>query len=157
MNSVAMSVESDPTYRQVIEASRPATRKTVADGIVAAAREIAETTEIAAICCYTQSGKTASLVARERPRVPIIALSPVVGTLRKLCLTWGAHNVHCEEVERFKAAVVNAARAARAYGFGDETDQIVVTAGVPFNVQGTTNILRVAPCDERLIFSADPE
>lgn len=157
MNSVAMSVESDPTYRQVIEASRHATRKTVADGIVAAAREIAETTEIAAICCYTQSGKTASLVARERPRVPIIALSPMVRTLRKLCLTWGAHNVHCEEVERFKSAVVNAARAARDYGFADETDQIVVTAGVPFNVQGTTNILRVAPCDERLIFSADPE
>ena len=61
------------------------------------------------------------------------------------------------EVERFKMAVVNAARAARRDGFADKTDQIVVTAGIPFNQPGSTNILRVAPCDERLIFSRDPE
>lgn len=157
MDNVAQSVESDPTYREVIEASRKAKRQTVADGIVAAAREIAETTDISAICCYTQSGKTVALVARERPRVPIIALSPILATLRRLCLTWGVHTVRCDEVERFKMAVVNAARAARDFGFADETNQIVVTAGVPFNVQGTTNILRVAPCDERLIFRTDPE
>ncbi len=60
------------------------------------------------------------------------------------------------EVERFKSAVVAAAKAARTGGFADETDQIVVTAGVPFNTSGTTNILRVAPCDERLIFNTEP-
>jgi pyruvate kinase len=157
MNSVAQSVESDPTYREVIEASRSANRQTVADAIVAAAREIAETTDISAICCYTQSGRTVHLVARERPRVPIIALSPLSSTLRRLCLTWGVHTVRCDEVERFKMAVVNAARAALDFGFATVKSQIVVTAGVPFNVPGTTNILRVAPCDERLIFRSDPE
>ena len=60
------------------------------------------------------------------------------------------------ELERFKGAVINAARAARARGFADARDQIVVIAGVPFNQPGTTNILRVAPCDERLISSIDP-
>ncbi|KFE35968.1 pyruvate kinase [Thioclava atlantica] len=157
MNNVAISVEKDPTYREVIEASRSAARQTVADGIVAAAREIAETTDIAAICAYTQSGKTVALIARERPRTPIIALSPIETTLRRLTLTWGVHAVRSGELERFKQAVVNAARAARDFGFADETQQIVVTAGVPFNVQGTTNILRVAPCDERLIYRTDPE
>ena len=157
MNNVAISVESDPTYHQVIEASRSAKRQTVADGIVAAAREIAETTDIKAICCFSQTGTTVSLVARERPRVPIIALTPLIGTARRMCLTWGAHCVITEEQDRFKGAVISAARAARQYGFAVETDQIVVTAGVPFNVQGTTNILRVAPCDERLIYRADPE
>jgi pyruvate kinase len=58
MNAVAIEVESDPTYREVIEASRKAKRQTVADGIVAAAREIAETTDIKAICCFSQSGTT---------------------------------------------------------------------------------------------------
>ena len=62
-----------------------------------------------------------------------------------------------DEVERFKSAVVRAVRAALTYGFAEETDQIVVTAGVPFNVPGTTNILRVAPCQERLIFRSEPE
>jgi len=157
MNNVAMSVESDQTYREVIESSRKANRKTVADGIVAAAREIAETTNIKAICCFSQSGTTASLVARERPRVPIIALTSVEGTARRLCLTWGTTCVIVGQVDRFKMAVVAAVRAARALGFAEITDQIVVTAGVPFNVPGTTNILRVAPCEERLIFSAEKE
>ncbi|MGB8815509.1 MAG: pyruvate kinase [Paracoccaceae bacterium] len=157
MNSVAISVESDPTYREVIEASRRAARASVADAIVSAAREIAETTNIKAICCFTQSGTTVSLVARERPRVPIIALTPLVNTARRLCLTWGTHCVMTEPQDRFKGAVIAAARAARSGGFATEKEQIVVTAGVPFNVPGTTNILRVAPCDERLIYRADPE
>jgi pyruvate kinase len=157
MDNVAKSVETDPTYREVIEASRSAKRQTVADGIVAAAREIAETTDIRAICCFSHSGTTVSLVARERPCVPIIALTPLVGTARRLCLTWGTTCVIVGEVSRFKQAVVAAAKVAREMGFATDANQILVTAGVPFNVPGTTNILRVAPCDERLIFRADPE
>ncbi|AXI43812.1 pyruvate kinase [Sulfitobacter sp. SK011] len=157
MDNVAQEVEADPTYTQIIEASRTADRMTVADGIVAAAREIAETTDIKAICCFTHSGTTALLTARERPRVPIIALTPIVRTARRLALSWGTNCVITEELDRFKAAVVNAAKAARSEGFAGPDDLIVVTAGVPFNTPGSTNILRVAPCDERLIFSSDPE
>ncbi len=157
MNNVALEVESDPTYRTVIEASRGGPKQSVADGIVSAAREIAETADIKVICCYSQSGKTALLVARERPTVPIIAMTSLMGTARRLSLTWGLHCVKTEELQRFKTAVVNAARAARTEGFAEPTDQLVVTAGVPFGQSGTTNILRVAPCDERLIIPADPE
>jgi pyruvate kinase len=89
--------------------------------------------------------------------VPILALTSVPRTARRLALSWGCNCVMTLELNRFKGAVVSAARSARAGGFATETDQIVVTAGVPFNVPGTTNILRVAPCDERLIYSTDPE
>jgi len=157
MDRVATEVERDPIYTEIIEASRTANRMTVADGIVAATREIAETTDIKAICCFTQSGTTALLTARERPRVPIIALTPLVGTARRLALSWGCNCVMTGPMDRFKKAVVSAAKAAREGGFAESTDQIVVTAGVPFNVPGSTNILRVAPCDERLIFASDPE
>ncbi|KPQ06443.1 MAG: pyruvate kinase Pyk [Rhodobacteraceae bacterium HLUCCA12] len=157
MNNVAISVEGDPTWREVIVASRKIDHVGVADGIVAAAREIAETTDIKAICCFTESGSTPSKVARERPQVPIIALSPSPATLRRLCLTWGIHCVATGPIDRFKSAVVSAARAARDLGLATEQEQIVVTAGVPFNVPGTTNILRVAPCDERLIYRAEAE
>ncbi|MEL6452856.1 MAG: pyruvate kinase [Pseudomonadota bacterium] len=157
MDRVAAEVEQDPTYTQIIEASRSPMRGTVADGIVAAAREIAETADIKAICCFSQSGTTALLVARERPRVPIIALTPLVGTARRLALSWGCNCVMTGVMDRFKGAVVGAAKAAREQGFATAEDQIVVTAGVPFNVTGTTNILRVAPCDERLIYATDPE
>jgi pyruvate kinase len=156
MDDVAREVEGDPTYTEILEASRKAVRTTVADGIVAAAREIAETTDIKAICCFTQSGTTALLTARERPRVPIIAMTNMMGTARRLALTWGVDCVMTGQLSRFKQAVLSAAKAACEQGYASELDQIVVTAGVPFNVPGTTNILRVAPCQEGLISSTDP-
>ena len=157
MNNVAIEVESDPTYTEVMEASRRAKRNSVADGIVSAAREIAETTDIKAICCFTQTGTTALLTARERPRVPIIALSSEIETARRLALTWGTNCVLSGNKTRFKEAVVSAVRAALAEGLTNETEQVVITAGVPFNITGTTNILRVAPCNERMIYAMDPE
>ena len=157
MNNVAIEVESDPTYREIMDATRAGNKETVADAIVSAAREIAETTEVKAICCFSESGTTALLTSRERPYVPIIALTPHKTTARRLCLSWGMHCVVTPEIERFKSAVVSAVRAARQGGFATEQDQMVVTAGIPFNRPGTTNILRVAPCEERLIFASDPE
>ena len=157
MDAVATEVESDPTYTQIIEASRSAQRTTVADGIVAAAREIAETTQVKAICCFSESGTTVLLVARERPRVPILALTSVQRTARRLELSWGTNCVIVDPVDRFKMAVVAAVRAAISQGYATEKDKIIVTAGVPFNTPGSTNILRVAPCEERLIFTGEPE
>ena len=157
MNNVAGEVESDPTYTDIIEASRRSEGKTVADGIVSAAREIAETTDVKAICCFSQSGTTALLVSRERPRVPIIALANHIGTARRLCLSWGTNCVVTGHVDRFKDAVIEAVRAAKSEGLATEDDMVVVTAGVPFNTPGSTNILRVAPCAERLIYAADQD
>ncbi|MEL6170656.1 MAG: pyruvate kinase [Pseudomonadota bacterium] len=157
MDNVAKEVEDDPIYREIMEASRRAERTSVADGIVSAAREIAETTDIKAICCFSQSGTTALLTSRERPRVPILAMTNLLGTARRLALSWGVNCVMTPELSRFKQAVLNAAQAAREQGYAKADDQIVVTAGVPFNVPGTTNILRVAPCQVSLISSTDPE
>jgi pyruvate kinase len=158
MDAVAREVESDPTYREIIEAQRGTARKhTVPDGIVSAAREIAETADIKAICCFTQTGTTALLVARERPRVPILALTDSMATARRLCLSWGMSCYMSETLSRFKQAVLAAVHAAREGGFAEPQDQIVVTAGVPFAQPGSTNILRVAPCEERLISGLEGE
>jgi pyruvate kinase len=156
MNAVAETVETDGVYREIIEASRRSVRGSVSEAIMAAAREVAETSNVKAICCYTHSGATAILAARERPRVPILALTPFPRIARRLSLVWGLHCAVTEEVERFKLAVVNAARVARRDGFATETDKIVVTAGVPFNQSGTTNILRVALADEKAIYEGEP-
>lgn len=158
MDAVARSVESDAVYREIIVSSRGAGNRTsVADSIAVAAREIAETTEISAICAYTQSSTTVRLAARERPAVPIIAMTSELPVLRRMCLIWGAHCVLTPVLERFKQAVVNAAHAAVHFEFADRTQKIIVIAGVPFNTAGSTNILRVASCDERLLSSTDPE
>ena len=157
MNNVAEAVEHDGIYRQVIEAQRTAGRHGVSDAITVAAREVAETTQVKAICCFTHSGTTALLAARERPRVPVVALTPLVGTARRLALSWGLHCVVVPEVDRFKMAVVSASRVARDHGFASEEDKIVVTAGIPFGVSGSTNILRVATANERAIYEGGGE
>ncbi len=157
MNNVAVAVEGDEIYRQVIEAARTPSRSGVSDAITVAAREVAETTKVKAICCFSHTGTTALLAARERPRVPIIALTPFHRTARRLTLSWGLHCVVTDAIDRFKMAVVSAARAAREHGFAGEDDRIVVTAGVPFNTPGSTNILRVAPTNEKQIFAGGAE
>ncbi|HUS54153.1 MAG TPA: pyruvate kinase [Thermohalobaculum sp.] len=157
MDNIARTVEVEDSYRRAIDAGPTLERKTVADAITAAAREVAESTKVKAICCFTHSGTTALLASRERPTVPILALTPIEATARRLSLAWGLHCVVSPSVDRFKLAVVNAVRAARADGFAGDDDNIIVTAGVPFNVPGTTNILRVAPMDERLIYEGGNE
>ena len=92
-----------------------------------------------------------SLASRERPKVPIIALTSLPAVARRLGLVWGLHCVVTGEVTRFKHAVISAARAARSYEFAADKDKIVVTAGVPFNTAGSTNIIRVASVDEKII------
>lgn len=155
MSNVAEEVEADPVYGELIAATRKVHRHTVADGIVAAAREISEAAEIQAICCFSESGATGLLTARERPSVPILLLTHTRSTARRLALTWGTTCVVTGPVNRFKMAVIAAVRAALNEGIATESDQLVVTAGVPFNTPGSTNILRVAPCEERLIYPAE--
>jgi len=157
MDSIARNVEGEELFRMAMDVDIRIERRTVADAITAAAREVAEATKVKAICCFTHSGTTALLAARERPSVPILALTPVEETARRLALAWGLHCVVGPPVDRFKFAVVNAIRAAKRAGFADTTDNIIVTAGVPFNTAGTTNILRVAPMDERLIYDSGHE
>ena len=157
MDSIARAVEREDSYRRAIDAGPRLERKSVADAITAATREVAESTEVKAICCFTHSGTTALLASRERPTVPILALTPVENTARRLSLAWGLHCVVGPTVDRFKMAVVNAIRAARTDGFAGDGDNIIVTAGVPFNMPGTTNILRVAPMDERMIYEGANE
>ncbi|MEM1344476.1 MAG: pyruvate kinase [Pseudomonadota bacterium] len=157
MDSIARTVEGEAVYRQIIAAAREIERTSVADAITAAAREVAEATQVKAICCFTHSGTTAQLAARERPGVPILALTPIEATARRLSLVWGLHCTISPPVERFKFAVINAIRAAKRDGFADPEDNIIVTAGVPFNQSGTTNILRVAPMDERRVYDGGQE
>ena len=91
MNRIAEEVESDPLYATIIDAQRAEPEATGADAIAAAAWQIAETLELSAIICWTSSGSTGLRVARERPKSPIVAISPKLSTGRRLSLVWGVH------------------------------------------------------------------
>jgi pyruvate kinase len=150
MNAIAEETEQDPGYLEAIEATRTPCKNSVSEAITSAAREIAETTALKTICCYTMSGSTATLAARERPRVPILALTPDPSVARRLGLVWGLSCAPVDPAIRFKGAVKAAVGAARDMGLAGQDDRIAVTAGIPFNTAGTTNILRVVSMSETL-------
>lgn len=144
MNSIATRVERDPTYQGIISAQRAGPEATGADAISAAARQIAETLHLSAVICYTSSGTTGLRASRERPAVPIIALSPVVETARRLSLVWGLHCVVTDEPENLDEMVDRACRIAFGEKFAKPGDRVIITAGVPLGTPGATNMLRIA-------------
>ncbi|MBM3644795.1 MAG: pyruvate kinase [Alphaproteobacteria bacterium] len=144
MDRILRSVERDPLYRRLMDASRREPEATTADAISAAARQCAHTLSAAAIVTYTTSGSTTLRAARERPDVPILCLTPSLETSRRMTLAWGVHPVRTEDAHNFADMVQRAVRLARREGFAAEGQRIVVTAGVPFGTPGATNILRIA-------------
>jgi pyruvate kinase len=144
MDNVAKVVERDALYRGIIHAQRTDPEATAADAISAAARTIAETLKVPAIVCYTGTGSTGYRVTRERPSMPIIALTPIAHTARKLCLAWGTHCVLTEDASNVDEMVVRAGEIATREGFVKPGDRILITAGVPVGTPGTTNMLRIA-------------
>jgi pyruvate kinase len=144
MNRIAEQVEKDPLYAGIINAQRSEPEATGADAISLAAREIAETLKLSAIVTYTASGTTGLRAARERPQVPIIALSPILNTARRLSLLWGTHCVVTEDAKDLDDMVNRACRIAFEQGFGKPGDRIIITAGVPLRTPGSTNMLRIA-------------
>ncbi len=144
MDSIATQVETDPNYRNIMHAQRTEPEATGADAISAAARQIAETLNLSAICCYTSSGATAMRAARERPQTPIIALSPVLATARRLSLVWGLHCVAEAEPDTLEHMIDHACKVAVREGLAKPGDRIIVTAGTPLGNTGATNMLRVA-------------
>ncbi len=144
MDRIAQEVEQDPNYRGIIHAQRAEPEATGADAISAASRQIAETLSLAAVVCYTSSGATGLRAARERPSVPVIALSPVVGTARRLSLAWGLHCVVSEDANDEEDMVDRACRISYSESFARPGQRIIITAGVPFGTPGSTNMLRIA-------------
>jgi pyruvate kinase len=144
MNRIAEEVESEETYHTIMKAQHAEPEATGADAIAAAARQIAETLDLSAIICWTSSGSTGLRVARERPQVPIVALSPNLATGRKLAVAWGIHAIVTEDARDTADMVERACRLAFKDGFAKSGRRVIIVAGVPLGTPGATNMLRIA-------------
>ena len=147
MNRICESTESDKNYRRIMNADHPKTENDASDAITVAATYTANNIKAAAIVNYTTSGSTTRRTVRQRPDVPILCLTPNAKTARQLVLSFGVRTFEIENVDRFKKAVEVAVRVVKENGYAQKGDKIVLTAGVPFGVSGTTNILRIADID----------
>jgi pyruvate kinase len=144
MNRIAEEVENDDKYLPSIHVLHTEPEATGADAIAAAARQVAETLDLSAIVCWTSSGSTGLRVSRERPQCPIVAISPIVASGRKLSLVWGIHCVIAEDARDQDDMVERACRIAFTEGFAKAGQRVIVVAGVPFGTPGATNMMRIA-------------
>ncbi len=143
MNAIAMSVESDPGYAARLHFTETLPDATTADALAEAAASIANTVSASAIVCFTLSGSTARRIARERPMVPLMVLTPQAATARRLGLLWGAHAVRTRDVASFEEMVAKTKRMVLRHKLAKAGDRIVVVAGVPFGTPGSTNMIHV--------------
>ncbi|HEX5997934.1 MAG TPA: pyruvate kinase, partial [Hyphomicrobiaceae bacterium] len=128
MDRIAIQAENDPSYEKILYATRTPPQETAADAIAAAAHTVADTLQLAAIICYTATGSTALRVARERPGLPVIGLSPVVATGRKLAAVWGVHCVLTSDPENQAAMVRKACRIAFDEGYAKPGEGVIIVA-----------------------------
>jgi pyruvate kinase len=144
MNRIAEEVESDDTYRAMIQTQHAEPEPTGADAIAAAVRQISDTLDLSAIICWTSSGATGLRVARERPRVPVVAISPNIGTGRRLSVVWGIHCVVAEDAYDQDDMVARACHLAFRDGFAKAGRRVIIVAGLPLGTPGATNMIRIA-------------
>ncbi|MDP9414508.1 MAG: pyruvate kinase [Pseudomonadota bacterium] len=143
MNRIATRVEADPSHSARVHFTETLPDPTTNDAIAEAANNIVNTVGAEAIVCFTSSGSTARRVARERPTVPLLVLTPSPRTARRLGLLWGAHAVRTRDVSGFEEMVAKAKRMALRHGVAKGGQRVVITAGVPFGTPGSTNVLHI--------------
>ncbi|MGE0856799.1 MAG: pyruvate kinase, partial [Hyphomicrobiaceae bacterium] len=148
MDRIAIKVENDPSYNSLVHATHIRPQATAHDAIAAAAHAVADTVKLAAIVCYTATGSTALRVARERPGLPVIGLTPVHAIAQRLTLVWGIHAILTSDPDKLSDMVRKACKLAYDNGFVRSGEGLLITAGVPLGSPGTTNMIRIAYVDE---------
>jgi pyruvate kinase len=137
---VEAQIDSAPALRESPPAMIP---DPTAAAISRAACILADDLDAAAIVASTMSGGTARLVSRLQPRMPIVGMTASVEVERQLGLSWGVVTARVEGLATIDDACAAARAWCRDHGLADSGDAIVVTAGLPLNEPGTTNVVRV--------------
>ena len=143
MNKIALRVEKAIDYKEILGERSLSVKPTNPDAISHATCQVALNLRVKAIVTFTLSGSTARMVSRYRPPVPIIAASTQDSTVRKLALSWGVYPFKSDELENTDDMIEKSKKIALKTGLANPGDKIVITAGIPFKVPGTTNLLKV--------------
>ena len=146
MNRIAISAEGAIDYEKILSERSISVKPTNADAISHATCQVALDLKVKAIVTFTFSGSTARMVSRYRPPVPIIAASTQDSTVKKLTLSWGVYPFKTEELADTDDMITRSRKVVLETGLVRPGEKIVVTAGIPFRVPGSTNLLKVETC-----------
>ena len=151
MSRIAQRTEEALDYKGIMDHLSSTIKKTVTDAISFSTCHIAHELGANAIITATQSGHTARMVSKYKPRAPIIAVSSKRMVASQLTLTWGVRAVICPPVTSTDDMFSNAIQASLKEGVIKGGELVVITAGVPVGVSGTTNLLRVETVGEIIV------
>ncbi len=143
MSKIIRQVENGPDFQAQLDVSRPQAEATASDAISCAIRRITGILPVAALVNYTESGSSSLRASRERPKTPILSLTPNIQTARRLTVAWGIYSVVNARLSKVEEITSTALEIAQAQNMAKRGDTVVITAGVPFGQSGTTNSLRI--------------
>ncbi|MFV3385944.1 pyruvate kinase [Pseudomonas sp. NY15364] len=143
MSKIIRQVENGPDYQSQLDVGRPQAEATARDAISCAIRRISSILPVAALVNYTESGSSSLRASRERPKAPILSLTPSLTTARRLTVAWGIYSVVNERLRRVEEVTSTALEIAQAQGMAKRGETVVITAGEPFGQPGSTNSLRI--------------
>ncbi len=143
MTRVALETESSLPYDKMVREKGSDLEPVTDDAISYAACNAARQLGAAAIIAFTMSGSTARRVAKYRPGIPILAATPIPRQLRRLLLSWGVYPYEVPEPATVHDLFAEGVRLCLKTGIAKKGDLIVITAGLPIAIPGTTNLLKV--------------
>jgi pyruvate kinase len=144
MNRIITVVENDRGYyRPMTDAAHPQPAATIPDAICLSIREVTRLLPIAAVVTYTSSGSSSLRASRERPATSILSMADSAETARRLTLAWGVHSIQVPAIKSIDDMRAFACEAAVNEGYATAGDMIIVAAGTPIGVSGTTNTLTI--------------
>jgi pyruvate kinase len=144
MDRIIREVEQDPHQRTQLDAAHPEPTATLSDAICCGLRRAVSLLNVSVAVTYTSSGFTSLRAARERPAATILSMSADHAVVRRMVLVWGVHSVLIREAGSIDDVVVHACHTAQHEGLACTGDILAITAGMPFGVSGTTNLLKLA-------------
>ncbi|MDC0070693.1 pyruvate kinase [Rhodobiaceae bacterium] len=143
MNKIALNIEKDSNYNEILSSQLEETPDTTPDAIAVAAKTLADELSAPIIVCYTESGSTGIKVSRVRPSQIILTITPIIQTARKLSLAWGVLCLLQKDESDLEHMIELTKKTVKKSGLALIGDKVVITAGLPLKVQGTTNLIRV--------------
>ena len=143
MSKIASRTEASLNYKQILLSKLNYRDETIADSIAHATCQIAEELQVKGIVVSTNSGSTALRVSRYRPPAPILAITPREEIWRRSNLIWGVYPYRVGGIKDTDDMMAQAERMGLESGLFQRGDKVVITAGVPFGLPGTTNLLKV--------------
>lgn len=151
MATIATRTEQDIDYQRRFTHSSFPKKADITNAISHATCTTALDLDAKAIITVTRSGTTARMVSRYRPDTPIIGCTYDEKVYRQLCISWGVIPLLCEKKEDADSLFAHAISRAQGAGLVESGDLVVITAGVPLGVSGTTNLMRVQTVGDILL------